>query len=165
MAPDLMCLSKGLTGGFLPLAVTLCTEKIYEAFYSVDRSRTFFHGHSYSGNPLGCAAANASLRIFETEPVFERIAEIERIHRERMPGAAKSAGAVDTRILGTIAALELRADDPGYLSKIRSQLYASFIESGVLLRPLGNVVYVVPPYVTTPDELHYIYDVIGKCAT
>jgi adenosylmethionine-8-amino-7-oxononanoate aminotransferase len=164
IVPDIMCLSKGLTGGFLPLAVTLCTEKIYEAFYSVDRSRTFFHGHSYSGNPLGCAAANASLRIFETEPVFERIAEIERIHRERMPGLAKKAGAVDARILGTIAALELRADDPGYLSKIRSQLYASFIESGVLLRPLGNVVYVMPPYVTTPDELHHVYDVIGNCA-
>jgi adenosylmethionine-8-amino-7-oxononanoate aminotransferase len=164
IVPDIMCLSKGLTGGFLPLAVTLCTEKIYEAFYSVDRSRTFFHGHSYSGNPLGCAAANASLRIFETEPVFERIAEIERIHRERMPGLAKKAGAVDARILGTIAALELRADDPGYLSKIRSQLYASFIENGVLLRPLGNVVYVMPPYVTTPDELHHVYDVIGNCA-
>jgi adenosylmethionine---8-amino-7-oxononanoate aminotransferase len=163
IVPDLMCLSKGLTGGFLPLAVTLCTEKIYEAFYSVDRSRTFFHGHSYSGNPLGCAAANASLRIFATEPVFERIAEIERIHRERMPGLAKKAEAVDARILGTIAALELRADDPGYLSRLRSQLYASFIESGVLLRPLGNVVYVVPPYVIAPDELHHIYDVIERC--
>jgi adenosylmethionine---8-amino-7-oxononanoate aminotransferase len=163
IGPDLMCLSKGLTGGFLPLAVTLCTEKIHDAFYSVDRSRTFFHGHSYSGNPLGCAAANASLRIFETEPVFERIAEIERIHRQRLPGLAKRVGAVESRILGTIAALELRADDPGYLSKMRSQLYASFIESGVLLRPLGNVVYVVPPYVMTPDELHLVYDVIGNC--
>jgi adenosylmethionine-8-amino-7-oxononanoate aminotransferase len=163
IGPDLMCLSKGLTGGFLPLAVTLCSEKIYEAFYSVDRSRTFFHGHSYSGNPPGCAAANASLRIFEAEPVFERIAEIERIHRQRLSVLAKRVGAVDSRILGTIAALELPADDPGYLSKIRSQLYASFIESGVLLRPLGNVVYVVPPYVTKPDELHWVYDVIGNC--
>jgi adenosylmethionine-8-amino-7-oxononanoate aminotransferase len=155
IVPDLMCLSKGLTGGFLPLAVTLCTEKIYEAFYSVDRSRTFFHGHSYSGNPLGCAAANASLKIFEMEPVFERIAAIEVIHRERM-------GVIDARILGTIAAVELRAADAGYLSRLRSQLYAFFIESGVLLRPLGNVVYVVPPYVVTADELHHIYDVIGK---
>jgi adenosylmethionine-8-amino-7-oxononanoate aminotransferase len=163
IAPDLMCLSKGLTGGFLPLAVTLCTEKIYEAFYSVDRSRTFFHGHSYSGNPLGCAAANASLRIFETEPVFERISAIESIHRERMPELARKTGVVDSRILGTIAALELRADDAGYLSRLRPQLYAFFIESGILLRPLGNVVYVVPPYIMTADELHRIYDVIGKC--
>jgi adenosylmethionine-8-amino-7-oxononanoate aminotransferase len=162
IVPDLMCLSKGLTGGFLPLAVTLCTEKIYEAFYSVDRSRTFFHGHSYSGNPLGCAAANASLKIFEMEPVFERIAAIEVIHRERMPELAKKMGVIDARILGTIAAVELRAADAGYLSRLRSQLYAFFIESGVLLRPLGNVVYVVPPYVVTADELHHIYDVIGK---
>jgi len=162
IVPDLMCLSKGLTGGFLPLAVTLCTEKIYEAFYSVDRSRTFFHGHSYSGNPLGCAAANASLKIFETEPVFKRIAAIEAIHRERMPGLAKQAAAVDSRVLGTVAALELRADDAGYLSRLRSQLYAFFIENGVLLRPLGNVVYVVPPYVMTPDELHHLYDVIER---
>jgi len=162
IVPDLMCLSKGLTGGFLPLAVTLCTEKIYEAFYSVDRSRTFFHGHSYSGNPLGCAAANASLKIFEMEPVFERIAAIEVIHRERMPELAKKTGVIDARILGTIAAVELRAADAGYLSRLRSQLYAFFIESGVLLRPLGNVVYVVPPYVVTADELHHIYDVIGK---
>jgi adenosylmethionine-8-amino-7-oxononanoate aminotransferase len=162
IVPDLMCLSKGLTGGFLPLAVTLCTEKIYEAFYSVDRSRTFFHGHSYSGNPLGCAAANASLKIFEMEPVFERIAAIEVIHRQRMPELAKTMGVIDARILGTIAAVELRAADAGYLSRLRSQLYAFFIESGVLLRPLGNVVYVVPPYVVTADELHHIYDVIGK---
>jgi len=162
IVPDLMCLSKGLTGGFLPLAITLCTEKIYEAFYSADRSRTFFHGHSYSGNPLGCAAANASLKIFETEPVFERIATIEAIHRERMPGLAKKAGAVNSRIVGTIAALELRTDDAGYLSILRSELYATFIEKGVLLRPLGNVVYLVPPYVITPDELHRIYDVISS---
>jgi len=162
IVPDLMCLSKGLTGGFLPLAVTLCTDKIYDAFYSVDRSRTFFHGHSYSGNPLGCAAANASLRIFETEPVFERITTIEAIHRERMPGLAKKAGVVNSRILGTVAALELRTDDAGYLSTLRSELYATFIENGVLLRPLGNVVYLVPPYVITPDELHRIYDVISS---
>jgi adenosylmethionine---8-amino-7-oxononanoate aminotransferase len=162
IVPDLMCLSKGLTGGFLPLALTLCTEKIYEAFYSVDRSRTFFHGHSYSGNPLGCAAANASLKIFETEPVFERIAAIEAIHRERMRELAGKTGVTNARILGTIAALELRADDAGYLSRVRSQLYGFFIENGVLLRPLGNVVYVVPPYVITADELHHIYDVIVK---
>ena len=162
VAPDLMCLSKGLTGGFLPLAVTLCSEKIYQAFYSDDRSRTFFHGHSYSGNPLGCAAAIASLKVFETEPVFERIANIERIHRERMPALEKNPAVANVRILGTIAALELRAGDPGYLSSLRARLYSFFVENGVLLRPLGNVVYVVPPYVMTPDELHQLYDVMGK---
>src|SRR5262249_50248341 len=79
VVPDLMCLSKGLTGGFLPLAVTICREEVYQAFYSNDRSHTFFHGHSYSANPISCAAAIASLRVFETEPVFDRIAEIDKI--------------------------------------------------------------------------------------
>jgi len=162
ITPDLMCLSKGLTGGFLPLAVTVCRREIYDVFYSTDRSRTFFHGHSYSGNPLGCAAAVASLKIFETEPVFDRIAAIERIHRERLTAFRNHPGVEDVRMLGTIAAIELRADDAGYLSRLRSSLYNVFIEHGVLLRPLGNVVYTVPPYVIAPDDLHYIYDAIGK---
>jgi adenosylmethionine---8-amino-7-oxononanoate aminotransferase len=160
ITPDLMCLSKGLTGGFLPLAVTLCNEEIYNAFYSENRSRTLFHGHSFSGNPLGCAAAIASLKIFETEPVFERIAAIEGIHQERMPRLDVKPGVRNTRILGTIAALEFSTPDPGYLSGLRERLYAFFIENGVLLRPLGNVVYIVPPYCTTPSELHHVYDVI-----
>ena len=162
ITPDLMCLSKGLTGGFLPLAVTVCRREIYEAFHSSDRTRTFFHGHSYSGNPLGCAAAIASLKVFETELVFDRIAAIERIHRERLPAFQNHPRVADVRMLGTIAALELQADDAGYLSNLRTRLYDFFIEHGVLLRPLGNVVYTVPPYVIRPEDLHYIYDVIGK---
>jgi adenosylmethionine---8-amino-7-oxononanoate aminotransferase len=160
ISPDIMCLSKGLTGGFLPLAVTLCTGKIYEAFYSLDRSKAFFHGHSYCANPLGCAAANAALKIFETEPVFERIAAIEAIHRERLQEFREHPAVRCVRMLGTIAAIELKADDPGYFSGLRSRLYASFIENGVLLRPLGNVIYTVPPYVIAPDDLRYVYDVV-----
>jgi adenosylmethionine-8-amino-7-oxononanoate aminotransferase len=162
VTPDLMCLSKGLTGGFLPLAVTVCRSQIYDAFCSTDRSRTFFHGHSYSGNPLGCAAAVASLKIFETEPVFDRIAAIERVHRDRLDEFRNHPSVVDVRMLGTIAAIELRADDAGYLSRLRTRLYDFFIEHGVLLRPLGNVIYTVPPYVIASDDLHYIYDVIRK---
>ena len=162
IVPDLMCISKGLTGGFLPFAVTLSRSEIYDAFHSKDRSRTFFHGHSYSGNPLGCAAALATLNIFDREPVFERIAVIERIHRERLREFRDHRMVIDVRMLGTIAAIELRAGDAGYLSSLRSRLYEGFIDAGVLLRPLGNVVYTVPPYVILPDDLHYIYDVIGK---
>ena len=162
IVPDLMCFSKGLTGGFLPLAATVCREEIYEVFYSEDRSRTFFHGHSYSGNPLGCAAAVANLKIFETEPVFDRIAAIERVHRERLAAFQNHPRVGDIRFLGAVAALELRADDPGYLSGLGSRLYPFFLQEGVLLRPLGNVVYTVPPYVVSVDELHFIYDVIGK---
>jgi adenosylmethionine---8-amino-7-oxononanoate aminotransferase len=162
VAPDIMCLSKGITGGFLPLAATACSERIYESFYSSDRSRTFFHGHSYSGNPIACAAAVASLKIFQTEPVFDRIAMIERTHRDRLAHFQDHPAVSDIRMLGTIAALELRAGDAGYLSTLRSRLYGKFLDNGILLRPLGNVVYMVPPYVVSADELHHVYDVIGK---
>jgi adenosylmethionine-8-amino-7-oxononanoate aminotransferase len=158
--PDIVCLSKGLTGGFLPMAATVCREHVYQAFYSEDRSRAFFHGHSYAGNPLGCAAGIASLKVFETEPVFDRIAKIERIHRERLEAFENHPSVADVRMLGTIAAIELRASDAGYLSKLRSSLYPLFIKNGVLLRPLGNVIYTVPPYVISPEDLHYVYDVI-----
>lgn len=162
ISPDIMCLSKGLTGGFLPLAVTLCTDKIYEAFHSLDRSKAFFHGHSYCANPLGCAAANAALKIFETEPVFERIAAIEAIHRQRLEEFKDHPAVACVRMLGTIAAIELKADDAGYFSGLRSRVYPFFLENGVLIRPLGNVIYTVPPYVIAPDDLRYVYDVIRK---
>jgi adenosylmethionine---8-amino-7-oxononanoate aminotransferase len=162
VVPDLMCLSKGLTGGFLPLAATVCRDEIYQAFYSSDPSRTFFHGHSYSGNSLGCAAAFANLKIFETEPVFDRISAIERIHRDRLRRFQGHPAVADARLLGTIAAIELRADDPGYLSSSRARLYPQFLDQGVLLRPLGNVVYMVPPYVISANDLHYVYDVLEK---
>ena len=160
VVPDMMCLSKGLTGGFLPLAATVCSDRIYEAFHVPDRSRTFFHGHSYTGNPIACAAANASLRIFESEPVFERIRMIESIHRERLATLSSHLAVETVRYLGDIGVLELKAGDSGYLSTMRDRLYGFFIEHGVLLRPLGNVIYVLPPYVIKPAELHKVYDVI-----
>ncbi len=162
VTPDIMCLSKGLTGGFLPFSATLCSEEIYSAFLAPDRMRTLFHGHSYAGNPLGCAAALASLEIFESEPVFDRIRTIERIHHERLPLLGQSPLVGDTRMIGTVAALELETDDPGYLSDIRPVLYDFFVNHGVLLRPLGNVIYILPPYVIQADELHYVYDVVGE---
>jgi adenosylmethionine-8-amino-7-oxononanoate aminotransferase len=160
--PDIMCLSKGLTGGFLPMAATVATRQIHESFCAQDRSRTFFHGHSYTANPLGCAAGIASLKIFESEPVFERIAAIERVHRERAPMLRQHPAVGDVRVIGTVAAIELRDSDPGYFSSVRSFLYDFYIQRGVLLRPLGNVVYVLPPYVITAGELHRVYDVIGE---
>src|SRR5207249_3187443 len=111
--PDIVCLSKGLTGGFLPLAATICSEQVYSAFVAPDRSRTFFHGHSYTGNPLGCAAAIASLRVFETEPVFDRIRAIESIHRERLSKLATHPAVDEVRCLGDVGVLELRVNDPG----------------------------------------------------
>ena len=160
ISPDIICVSKGLTGGFLPLAATVATRAIYESFYSPDRSRTFFHGHSYTANPLGCAAGLASLQVFESEPVFERIAAIEKVHRERTPRLREHPAVGDVRTIGTMAAIELHDDDPGYFSSVRTFLYDFYLQRGVLLRPLGNVVYVLPPYVTSAEELHRVHDII-----
>ena len=162
VVPDVMCLSKGLTGGFLPLAATVCTPAVHATFRSSDRSRTFFHGHSYTANPLGCAAAIASLKIFDSEPVFERIGAIEQIHRQKAPALAKHPAVADVRTIGTVMAVELKADDPGYFSEIRPALYDFYISKGVLLRPLGNLVYILPPYVITAEQLNYVYDVIAE---
>jgi adenosylmethionine-8-amino-7-oxononanoate aminotransferase len=160
VVPDLMCLSKGITGGFLTMGVTLCSDRVESAFRSKNRMHTFYHGHSYTGNALACAAANANLQIFDDEPVFGRIATIARIHGECLAQLRGMHQVGDTRQIGTIGAMELLADDPGYLSSLRPKLYGFFLEHGVLLRPLGNVVYVLPPYVIEPDELHRVYDVI-----
>ncbi len=162
ITPDLMCLSKGITGGFLTMGVTLCTDRVENAFRSEDRKHTFYHGHSYTGNALACAAANANLQIFDDEPVFDRIAMIGRIHAERLEQFRRLHQVGDTRQIGTIGAIELRAEDAGYLSAMRPKLYQFFLERGVLLRPLGNVVYVLPPYVISADELHRVYDVIEE---
>ena len=158
--PDLMCISKGITGGFLPMGVTLCTDRVEAAFRSENRMHTFYHGHSYTGNALACAAANANLQIFEDEPVFDRIATISKIHGERLAQLRLMHQVGNVRQIGTMGAIELVAEDAGYLSALRSKLYNFFLERGVLLRPLGNVVYVLPPYVIEPHELHRVYDVI-----
>ena len=160
IGPDLMCLSKGITGGFLPMGATLCSNRVAAAFHSENRMHTFYHGHSYTGNALACASANASLQIFEDEPVFDRISGIAKIHAERLQQLRKYAAVGDTRQIGTIGAIELQTDDAGYLSAMRPKLYRFFLERGVLLRPLGNVVYVLPPYVISPEELHRVWDVI-----
>ena len=162
VVPDLMCVAKGLTGGFLPLAATFATDRVHDAFMSGDRSRAFFHGHSYTANPIACAAANASLQIFESEPVFDRISEIEKVHAARLPAFAAHPGVANVRHIGTVAAIELKVPDAGYLSSLRPRLYEFFLGRGVLLRPLGNVVYILPPYVITPDQLNFVYDVIQE---
>jgi len=158
--PDLMCVAKGLTGGFLPLAATLTTDRVHNAFTGTDRARAFFHGHSYTANPIACAAANANLHIFDTEPVFERIAAIEKIHVARLSEFAAHPGVADVRHIGSVAAIELKVPDAGYLSSLRPRLYEFYLNPGVLLRPLGNVLYILPPYAITTDQLDFVYDVI-----
>jgi adenosylmethionine-8-amino-7-oxononanoate aminotransferase len=162
VVPDMMCLSKGLTGGVLPMGATICTGEIHEAFVGADRARTFYHGHSYTGNPIAAAAGAASLCIFEREPVLECIEAIAGIHRERLAAIRKHPAVGDVRSIGSVAAVELRADDAGYTSNLRPKLYKFFIEAGVLLRPLGNIIYILPPYVISSDELNYVYDRIAE---
>jgi adenosylmethionine---8-amino-7-oxononanoate aminotransferase len=162
IAPDILCLSKGLTGGVLPMGATVSTRAIHESFVSTDRSRTFYHGHSYTGNPIAAAAGAASLRIFETEPVFDRIGTISRIHCERLAAINNHPAVGDVRSIGTMAAIELRAEDAGYFSNLKPRLYKFFLDSGVLLRPLGNVIYVLPPYAITAEQLHFVHDRIRE---
>ena len=158
VVPDILCLSKGLTGGSLPLAVTMATEPIFQAHLSDDRARMFFHSSSYTANPVACAAANANLSIWRDEPVLERVAELGRRQEERLAALAGVRGA---RRLGTIAAMEIGAGG-GYLSDLAPRLLRFFRERDVLLRPLGGTVYVMPPYCITEAELDRVYGVIGE---
>lgn len=158
IVPDVVCLSKGLSGGFLPFAVTACRGEMYEAFLDDDKGKALLHGHSFTANPLGCAAALASLEVFRTEPVFERIAGLHRVHRERLAELSSSSRLENPRRVGTIAALDVRADAPGYMSNAARDLTAAALENGILLRPLGNTIYLLPPFCTTEQELHTVYD-------
>jgi adenosylmethionine-8-amino-7-oxononanoate aminotransferase len=164
ITPDIACYSKGLTGGTLPLAVTLCTHDIYAAHYSHDRSRTFFHSSSFTANPLACAAASANLDIWSREPVLERIAALTAMqsqHLERFRGDARF---LRVRQTGTITAMDLAAHTSGYLSEIAPRLRVAFHAANILLRPLGNTIYVLPPYCVTNDDLALVYDAIARAA-
>jgi adenosylmethionine-8-amino-7-oxononanoate aminotransferase len=161
VAPDMICLSKGVTGGFLPLGVTAVREEIFEAFRSDDRRRTFFHGHSYTANPIACAAARASLRLLLDPECARRRAEIEDAHRAGLARISHHPMVKRTRVLGTVAAFDLDAG-AGYLSPIGSELAAFARREGVLLRPLGSVAYLMPPYCVTPAEVDNVYRVVGR---
>ncbi len=160
ISPDIICLSKGLTGGFLPLSATVTTEAVYQAFLSPRPEHAFFHGHSFTANPLGCAAALASLQIFAEKPVLRRVGQIEAIHQERLQALRAHPRVGDTRQIGVVAAVELR-QDYDYLAACGPRLRQFYLDHGVLLRPLGNVIYVLPPYRITDAELHQVWDVIA----
>lgn len=160
ITPDLLCMSKGLTGGALPLGATAATEAIYDAFLSPDRTRTFFHGHSFTANPIACAAALASLELFDEESEDARI-RIEVAHARHLSALTGTRGVRAVRQIGTVAAVELDGT-PGYLSDVGRELAAYALSEGVLLRPLGNVAYCLPPYCTTDAELEKVYDTISR---
>jgi adenosylmethionine---8-amino-7-oxononanoate aminotransferase len=165
VTPDIICLSKALTAGYLPLAVTAATNAVYDAFLSDDRARTFFHGHSFTANPLACAVALESLDLIEEGDVLARIARLERQLRDGLAPLARLPLVGDVRVLGGVAAIELVSnkttkDAGGYLDQIGPRLYPAFLERGLLLRPLGNVLYFMPPYVITDAEVDWVIEQI-----
>ena len=164
VTPDIGCYSKGLTGGSLPLAVTLCRADIFDAHYSTDRTKTFFHSSSYTANPIACAAALANLEIWEREPVMERIARVTALHTERLDRFREDKRFANVRQIGTIAALDIVASDAGYMANIGPLLYQSFRARGLLVRPLGNTIYMMPPYCSGESELDLVYEAIGEIA-
>ena len=160
-SPDVFCLSKGITGGAMAFGVTSCTQKIYEAFLSDDRMKTFFHGHSYTANPIACAAANASLDIFEAENTFAKIERIRQQHEKFVQQlTARQFEHLIIRHLGTILAIEINAGETSYFNGIRDKAYHYFLERGIIMRPLGNVIYLMPPYCIREADLEYIYGII-----
>jgi adenosylmethionine-8-amino-7-oxononanoate aminotransferase len=164
VAPDILCTSKGLTGGALPLAATLATAEIFDAHRSTDRSKTFFHSSSFTANPIACAAALANVGVWRDEPVAERVATLAAGHTARLRRFDGDERFANARACGTIAAVDLRVDDPGYLAEVGPKLRAFFLGRGLLVRPLGETIYLMPPYCVTELELDRLYDAIFEAA-
>ena len=163
ITPDILCLAKGLTGGAMPLAATLATPAIFAAHYSEDRRKTFFHSSSFTANPIACAAAVANLAVWREEPVRARIAALGAMQEERLAPFRADPRFENVRRLGTVAALDLKVSDPGYMAEMGPRLMAHFLSRNILLRPLGNTIYVLPPYCITAAELDMIWSAIADC--
>lgn len=158
--PDIICLSKGLTGGFLPLGATICTERIFNAFLSEHRHHALLHGHSYTANPLACSSALASLDLLLENSCAEQRKMIAACHQEFCSQWSSHPKLKRCECIGTILALEYEAGNTSYFQPIRDRLYHFFLSKGILLRPLGNVLYVLPPYCIQREELNQIYEQI-----
>jgi adenosylmethionine---8-amino-7-oxononanoate aminotransferase len=162
--PDLMCLSKGLTGGFLPLAAVLATQELYDGFLDASRERAFLHSHSYTGNPLACAAALASLDIFASDDVLARNRVTAAAMARLAAPLASHPHVADVRQTGMVVAFELAEDGAGRVPfdaarRIGLHAYRAALDQGVLLRPLGDVLYWMPPYCIDADQLELLAQV------
>jgi adenosylmethionine---8-amino-7-oxononanoate aminotransferase len=165
VSPDIACYSKGLTGGSLPLAVTMCRAEIFDAHFSKDRSRTFFHSSSYTANPIACAAAKANLDLWQDSTVRSRVTAVAAMQEDAIAPLRSDERFRNVRRTGTITAFELEARDGGYLAGIGPSLLAFFASRNLLLRPLGNTIYVMPPYCVSEKDLAEIYAAIGEAAS
>ncbi|HEU4791195.1 MAG TPA: adenosylmethionine--8-amino-7-oxononanoate transaminase [Flavobacterium sp.] len=159
--PDMMCLSKALTGGTIPMAITTFTSALFDAFYDEDINKALFHGHTFTANPTGCAAALASLTLLETDEIQYNLVRINKSHLDFKKRIENHPMVTATRVLGVIFALEIKTEtSASYYGTLRNRLYDFFIENGVILRPVGNIVYVLPPYVITDAQLQKVYEVV-----
>ncbi|MQA31339.1 MAG: aminotransferase class III-fold pyridoxal phosphate-dependent enzyme, partial [Luteitalea sp.] len=167
ISPDIICLSKALTGGYLPLGATVTTDRIYQAFLSTDRQRTFFHGHSFTANPLACAVAIASLDLLHDSGALARVNALEQWLRAGLAPLGSLAVVGEVRVIGGVGIVELAtgsagASGSGYLDDIGPRLTRAFLERGLLMRPLGNVLYLMPPYVITEAETAWAIEQIAQ---
>lgn len=157
--PDIMCLSKALTAGLVPMGLTTCTDEVYMAFYSDDVAKGLFHGHTYTANPLACTAALAALELLQTQEIQQKIEDITGWHQEFDKQIKNHPKVAKTRQLGIIYALDLDVKMERY-GNLRNKLFNHFMDQGVFLRPLGNTIYILAPYVTTKDQMQQIYGAI-----
>ncbi|MCG9791751.1 adenosylmethionine--8-amino-7-oxononanoate transaminase [Flavobacterium algicola] len=156
--PDMMCISKALTGGAIPMAITSFTQEIFDGFYDDDINKALFHGHTFTANPTGCAAALASLQLLQSHEMQANIARVNKSHLAFEDKIKQHPSVKTTRVLGVIFALEVKTEnDESYYGSYRNKLYKFFIENGIILRPVGNIIYILPPYVITDAQLEKIY--------
>jgi adenosylmethionine-8-amino-7-oxononanoate aminotransferase len=163
--PDIICLSKGLTGGTMALGVTACTQKIYDAFVSDDKLKTFFHGHSFTANPLACTAALASLDLLQEKTcgiALNNIIEKNRGFLQQLQNSHHKISTRNHRMLGTILAFEMDIGKDEYLNTISTTVTTQALENGVYIRPLGNTVYIMPPYCISPAQLEKVFSIITE---
>jgi adenosylmethionine---8-amino-7-oxononanoate aminotransferase len=159
--PDMMCLSKALTGGTIPMAITTFTQQIFDGFYDDDINKALFHGHTFTANPTGCAAALASIQLLESHEMQQNIQRIKEQHLQFEEKIKTHPKVKTTRVLGVIFALEIKTETQAtYYGNLRNKLYDFYIKNGVILRPVGNIVYILPPYIITNEQLQKIFEVV-----
>lgn len=161
--PDIICLSKALTGGTIPLAVTSTTQHIFDAFCDEDVNKALFHGHTYMANPTACAIALEAINILQSDDCQRNICRVETNHQYFISQLKQNPKVENVRSLGVILAFEIKtSENTTYYGNLRNKLYDFFIEKGVILRPVGNTIYILPPYVITDSQLQQVYDVINQ---
>ena len=161
--PDMMCLSKALTGGTIPMAITTFTQEIFDGFYKDDVNKALFHGHTFTANPTGCAAALASIALMESQEMQDNIRRINQMHLAFETKIKEHPKVKTTRVLGVIFVLEIKTENQeSYYGTMRNKLYNFFIENGVILRPVGNIVYILPPYIISNEQLERVYAIVEK---